>query len=105
MRDILVLPHSSAAVERMFSKINIIKTKHSNRLLTETVANRMLAKQAVARQGGSCKWSPSKSLLSDMKSGKCHQRYMESCSKLEVATLHPEESDEDVEELPLQVYM
>ena len=32
MRDILVLPHSSAAVERMFSKINIIKTKHSNRL-------------------------------------------------------------------------
>lgn len=106
MRDILVLPHSSAAVERMFSKINIIKTKHSNRLLTETVANRMLAKQAVARQGGSCyNWKPSQSLLNDMKSGKCHQRYMESCSKLEVATLYPEEANEDVEELPLQVYM
>ena len=25
--------------------------------------------------------------------------------ELEVATLYPEESDEDVEELPLQVYM
>ena len=69
MRDLLALPHSSAVVERMFSKINIVKTKHTNRLLTETVANRMLAKQVIARQ-------PSKSLLCDMKSGKCHQRYM-----------------------------
>ena len=104
MRDILALPHSSAAVERMFSKINIIKTKHTNRLLTESVANRMLAKQAVARQGGSCcNWQPSQSLLKDLKNGKVHQRYMESCSKKsEVVTIYPEEADD---ELPLQVYM
>lgn len=107
MQDLLVLPHSSAAVERMFSKINIIKTKHSNKLLTETVANRMLAKQAVARQGGSCcTWEPSKSLLSDIQSGKCHQRYVESCSKTEVATMYPaEEVDDVMEEPPLQIYM
>lgn len=105
MRDLLALPHSSATAERMFSKINIVKTKHSNRLITETVANRMLAKQAVARQGGSCSWNPSKSLLNDMKSGKCHQRYTERCSKSDVATLHSEDAISDSEEPPLQVYM
>ena len=71
------------------------------------MANRMLAKQAIARQGVSCfDWKPSKALLSDLKSGKCHQRYKDMCSKVEVATLHspdPDDDDSD-EEPPLQVY-
>lgn len=108
MRDLLALPHSSAAVERIFSKINIIKTKHSNTLLSNTVANRVLAKQAIARQGVSCyDWKPSRILLSDLKTGKCHQRYKDMCSKVEMATLHPPDSDDgnSDEELPLQVYI
>ena len=66
----------------------------------------MLAKQAVARQGGSCcNWNLSKSLLSDLKRGQCHQRYMESSSKLEMATLDLDEADQAMEKPPLQVYM
>ena len=49
MCALLVLPHSSASVERLFSQMNLIKTKQTNRLLTHTVANRLFAKQAIAR--------------------------------------------------------
>lgn len=34
---VLSLPHSSAAVERIFSSINLIKTKQRNRLKTNTI--------------------------------------------------------------------
>lgn len=78
MCGLLALPHSSACVERVFSQVNIIKTKQSNRLLATTVANRLLAKQAIARQGVKCfDWEPSTRLLGDVKSGVCHQRYVE----------------------------
>ena len=39
MHDLLALPHLSVSVEQMFSKIDIIKNKHSNRLLTNNVAH------------------------------------------------------------------
>lgn len=54
MCSLLALPHSSACVERIFSQLNRIKTKDTNRLLVSSVANRLLAKQAIARQEGSC---------------------------------------------------
>ena len=104
MCGLLALPHSSACVERIFSQVNIIKTKHSNRLLATTVANRLLAKQAIARQGVKCfDWEPSARLIDDVKSGACHQRYVERRSKREVATLYPA-SDSDSDE-PLQVHL
>ena len=54
MCDLLALPHSSTCVERVFFKVNIIKTKQANRLLATTIANRLLAKQTIARQGVKC---------------------------------------------------
>lgn len=37
-KKLLILPHSSAAVERIFSAVSRIKTKDRNQLNTETVS-------------------------------------------------------------------
>jgi len=79
----------------VFSQVNIIKTKQASRFLATTIANRLLAKQAFARQGVKCfDWEPSANLIADLKYGACHQRYVERCKKHEVATLYPD-SDSD----------
>ena len=51
MCTLVALPHSSACVERIFSQVNIVKTKQCNKLLCETVSNRILARQAVKKGG------------------------------------------------------
>jgi hAT family C-terminal dimerisation region/N-terminal of Par3 and HAL proteins len=77
MCTMIVLPHSSACVERVFSQVNIIKTPRTNRLQAETIASRLLAKQAIVRNDTPCyEWEPSKSLVQDMVKGTCHQRYI-----------------------------
>jgi len=43
-RALLVLPHSSAAVERAFSQLNIIKDDRRNRLSNETLQSLMITK-------------------------------------------------------------
>ncbi|KAJ2943633.1 hypothetical protein O0L34_g4456 [Tuta absoluta] len=43
--DLLCLPHSSAAVERIFSSINLIKTKQRNRLETSSIEGLLHTKQ------------------------------------------------------------
>ena len=76
MCNLLVLPHSSACVERIFSRVNMIKTPLTNRLHVSTVANRLLAGQAISRQGQEChSWEPSSHLVQDVQSGNCHKRY------------------------------
>ena len=58
MLNLLVLPHSSAAVERIFSQVNLIKTDTRNRLNTESVNGLILAKE----NGGNMPcydWEPS----------------------------------------------
>jgi hypothetical protein len=52
MCTLVALPHSSACVERIFSQVNIVKTKQCNKLMCETVSNRLLARQAVKKRGG-----------------------------------------------------
>ncbi|CAH1115354.1 unnamed protein product [Psylliodes chrysocephalus] len=42
--QVLCLPHSSAAVERIFSQINLIKTQFRNRLKTETIEGLLYTK-------------------------------------------------------------
>ncbi|KAK3921778.1 Teichoic acid glycerol-phosphate primase [Frankliniella fusca] len=51
--NVLSLPHSNAECERIFSKVNRIKTPLRNRLVVPTVLGCMLASQSV-RRGGSC---------------------------------------------------
>lgn len=44
---LLTLPHSSACVERVFSAVNLNKTKLRNRLSTETLCGLLLSKRLI----------------------------------------------------------
>ena len=74
---LMSLPVSSACVERIFSQVNMIKTSKTNRLHAESLANRLLARQAVRRCDTDCQtWSPSPALIEDAMEGRLHQRYV-----------------------------
>lgn len=55
---LLILPHSNAACERIFSKVNLVKTDIRNRLKTNTISNILLASQKVKDVGGCHKFNP-----------------------------------------------
>ena len=78
MTTLTVLPHSSAAVERVFSLMNHVKTKQTNSLNAETVRDRVLAKQSITRGNKDCRsWIPNKTLVKDLESGAVSQRYLQ----------------------------
>lgn len=52
--EILSLPNSSAAVERVFSAINLNKTKVRNRLITSTLEAILLSKDYISKNSGNC---------------------------------------------------
>lgn len=60
---LLALPHSSATVERIFSQLNLIKSKTRNRLLTPTINALMTAKEML-ENSNSYDFLPSAELLS-----------------------------------------
>lgn len=51
---IMSLSHSNAATERIFSQLNLIKTKTRNRLLSETTNSLIMAKEFVKYNGEKC---------------------------------------------------
>lgn len=63
---VLSLPHSNADTERLFSKMNLVKTKSRNRMLTENVCGNMLASQLANRSGGSSKLGVTDDMLKRM---------------------------------------
>lgn len=56
--NVISLPHSNADCERIFSKVNLIKTKTRNKIVTSTISGLLLAKQRV--QGDCVTFEPSK---------------------------------------------
>lgn len=61
MLDLMVLPHSSAAVERIFSQVKLVKTDVRNRLNTQSVNGILLAKGS---GGNNCyEWEPTQSMI------------------------------------------
>lgn len=88
MCTLLTLPHSSACVERVFSQVNIVKTKQTNRLLCQTVSNRILAKQAVSKHSCCYTWVPGSRLVEDVREGRCRKRYVTSVQLKEGITSH-----------------
>jgi len=77
MCTLVALPHCSACVERIFSQVNIVKTKQCNKLMCETVSNRLLARQAVKKGGACYTWNPCDNLVEDMREGRRRKRYEE----------------------------
>jgi hypothetical protein len=76
MTNLTVLPHSSACVERIFSQVNTIKTKLTNKLKSNTTRDRILAKQSVTKYNNSCvTWQSKKELLKDLEDGGAYRRY------------------------------
>lgn len=64
LRHILCLPHSSAAAERIFSQLNLIKTKLRNRLSIKTCNALLLSRELIACSGNTCQeWQPGIELL------------------------------------------
>lgn len=65
--NILSLPHSNAQCERVFSQVNLIKTKQRNRLITSTINGSLLASQEVKKNFESCVlFKPNQSMLKKM---------------------------------------
>ncbi|XP_052131690.1 uncharacterized protein LOC113215455 [Frankliniella occidentalis] len=67
---VLSLPHSNADVERIFSKITLIRTRLRNRLVTPTVEGLCLASDCVKSAPGCCgSFEPPEKMLNSMTSG------------------------------------
>ena len=76
------LPHSSACVERIFSQVNTVKTKKTNKLKANTTRDRILAKHHLTKGNSSClTWQPSKAFLKDFENGGARKRYSERLEK------------------------
>ena len=74
--NLTCLPNSSACVERIFSQVNNIKTRNTNSLKSQTVAVRILAKQAITKNNSDCtSWEASKALIKDLQSGTTSAMY------------------------------
>jgi len=63
------LPHSNASCERVFSKINCIKTKSRNILIVKTVSSIVIASECIKKENGKfIKFQPTKTMIDSMKS-------------------------------------
>lgn len=70
--SVLSLPHSSASCERCFSKVNLIKTKCRNKMITETLNGIMHSSQRVNLENGCVNFKPTKEMISSMTSIKLY---------------------------------
>lgn len=68
MFSLLSLPHANVDVERIFSSVNLIKTKTRNRLTTATVQSLLIAKDGVKSNGGCVRFSPTSDLMDKLNS-------------------------------------
>lgn len=70
--NVLALPHSSASCERQFSKVNLIKTKSRNRLITATINGLMLSAQRVKLEENCFHFKPNNEMIANMTSAKLY---------------------------------
>ncbi|XP_026332324.1 uncharacterized protein LOC113239503 [Hyposmocoma kahamanoa] len=64
MLGMLSLPHSNAECERIFSKVNDIKTKKRNKLITRSIKGNLLTQQSIKRHGQNCiNFNPDQEML------------------------------------------
>lgn len=75
--DALCLPHSNADCERVFSKVNLIKTKTRSRLITEIINGSLLAAQCVQEKVDCIAFSPTEDMLSRITTATLYHRRKE----------------------------
>lgn len=63
VKGLLCLPHSSAAAERVFSQLNLMKNKTRNRLDVDTCENVLHAEELLGKLNTCHTWEPNESLL------------------------------------------
>ena len=73
MHSLLSLPHANVDVEKIFSSVNLIKTKTRNRLHTGTIRSLLKVKDGVKTSGGCVNFSPSLSIKQRMQSETLYQ--------------------------------
>lgn len=80
--NLLCLPHSSANVERIFSQVNLNKTKIRNKLNSKTLEGLLFTKSLIANSGGDCfKFQVTQNLVK-----KCNNKMYLSSSPVESDT-------------------
>lgn len=72
--NVLSLPHSNAACERIFSVANAIKTKSRNRLITKTMNGILLSRECVLKSNNCIHLNVTKKMISDMTTSKLYQK-------------------------------
>lgn len=65
--NVLVIPHSNADCERIFSKINLVKVKLRHRLVTNNVEGCVLSSQLIRNQGFCHKFEITDSIIKKKK--------------------------------------
>lgn len=69
------LPHANAECERVFSAVNLSKTKSRNRIVTSTLKGLLLTKQRVKTQNQNCvKFEPTSDEFDRMTSSSLYQK-------------------------------
>lgn len=69
---VISLPHSSASCERVFSKVNLIKTKARNKIITKTLNGIMHSSQRVNLDNGCVTFKPTDEMINSMTSLKIY---------------------------------
>lgn len=69
---VLSLPHSSASCERQFSKVNLIKTKIRNKIITDTLNGTMHSSQRINLDNGCVSFKPTDEMIKSMTSLKMY---------------------------------
>lgn len=79
---LLSLPHSNADCERVFSKVNLIKTSTRNKLNTDTVQGCILSSQDIKTNFNNCtQFEPSNNLLNSMNSNNLYSKMNDESTK------------------------
>lgn len=95
--NVISLPHSNADSERIFSHINLIKTKSRNKMITSTVNSVLLTKQRIKNKNGDCtSYEPSQSEYSRMNKALMYKK--EDKSKSTGKKIYDLYDDTDVDE-------
>lgn len=82
--SVMSLPNSNASCERIFSKINRVKTKSRNELITNTVSSTIMASECIKRKEGSCyNFQPWKEIFDSMTSTNLYPKKTEAFDEIE----------------------